>query len=813
MKRILFLVSVCFSCCFSYATNYFCSPTGSGDGMSYNSPCSFTSGISKLTAAGDTLFCLGGQYDFSTAVNITISCGTAARNVVICNYPGEKPILDWRREAYGDRGLVFKTGTQHLTVKGLVLRYTGKNALLNNGSYCTFENIEAYGNGDTGIQMKGGGNNYIINCDSHDNFDYRSGDLTAANYGGNADGFADKQFSGGPNTYIGCRAWNNSDDGWDFFQRVTTGSTPSILQNCICYHNGPASYNMTNHARYETDKSWFDQFKSGKQVTDRYGAKITVTLETYNNIGNGNGFKIGGDHTANNIALYHCLAVGNTARGFDQNNNCGPMIVYNGSAYLNGTDYGFGTKCDGTLIIKNCISYKNTYNFSVSNTQSNNSWSDNIMTPSAADFVSLDTTLILLPRNADGTLPETTFMRLQEDSKFIDAGVDVGLEYDGKAPDLGCYEYGMSDTYPATLTCLTENTSQSVRQGSAIIDIIFKWGGSATDVNITELPDGLNSKKDLGAKTITISGTPTVVGTQSFTLSTIGGKTEAIQTVTIVVKDNSALEIGYVTIAGSDADSPILNRLNSIDKFTVSILDANNAANSYDQYALIIISPVPNSTAPAMTGLKGINKPMLLLKPFMLKNTVWNWGNSQNSAYTDMIITRPDHEIFEGINMSDNRLNCFSSVNTNGVTYIASWFSNTEPVRLATPLGSEGTSIAEIPIGMDMNGTKITQRFLMIGVSEYSTANLTPDALQLIENACYYLLDMSTTSTSTVNAADIKIGNGEITFSGQITEPVRIYDILGKEILTTQSNHIPTQGLNKGLYIITIGKEAIKIVL
>ena len=795
------------------SANYYCSPQGVGDGTSYDSPCSFVSGLSKLTAAGDTLFCLGGQYDFSDAINITITSGTAGKNVVICNYDNEQAIFDWRKEAYNGRGFVIKSATQHLTIKGLTLRYTGKNALLNNGSYCTFENLDVYGNGDTGIQMKGGGYNNIINCDSHDNFDYRTGDLTAANYGGNADGFADKQYSGGPNTYIGCRAWNNSDDGWDFFQRVTTGSEPSVLQNCICYNNGPKSYDMSNHARLEIDKSWFDQFASGKVVTDRYGAKITVTLESYNNIGNGNGFKIGGDHTSNNVALYHCLAVGNAARGFDQNNNCGPMQVYNGSAYMNGTDYGFGTACEGTLIIKNCISYKNTYSFQVSNTQSNNSWNDKNMTPSAADFVSLDTTQILSPRQADGSLPEITFMRLQEDSKFVDAGVDVGLEYEGKAPDLGCYEYGMSTTYPATLTCVTDNQTQSIRQGNSISDIIFKWGGSATDVNISELPDGLTSKKDMGAKTITISGTPIFTGTLTITVTTIGGKTEASQTAQIIVKDNSALEIGYVTIAGSDADRPILDHLNKIDKFTVSEVNAGSTTNTYDQYALIIISPVPNSTAAAMAGLKGIDKPMLLLKPFMMKNTVWNWGNSQNSAYADMIVTQPEHEIFDGIDLVDNKLNCFSSVSTNGVTYIASWFGESQPVSLATPLGGEGTSIAEIPIGMDMNGTKITQRFVMIGVSEYSTSNLTSDALKLIENACYYLLDMSKTDIASSKQLEAIISNGQIEISGQITAPIRVYNILGAEVMTTKSNTIPTQGFDKGLYFITDGKETIKVIL
>ena len=816
MKRTITLISFFAVCACTMATNYYCSPSGTENGMTYYTPCSFTDGIKKLSSAGDTLFCLDGQYDFNAAINITLTAGTAGRNIVICNYPGEKPVLDWRTEAYGGRGLVVKSSTQYLTIKGLTLRYTGKNAILNNGSYCTFENLDVYGNGDTGIQMKGGGNNYIINCDSHDNCDYQLGGTYAADFGGNADGFADKQFTGGPNTYIGCRAWNNSDDGWDFFQRVTSGSTPSVLQNCICYNNGPAYYDFSNHARYETDKSWFDQFKTEITITDADGQQIKASLTKYPNIGNGNGFKIGGGYTANNVALYHCLAVGNKARGFDQNNNCGPMIVYNGSAYMNGTDYGFGTNCDGSLIIKNCISYKNTYSFRVTTTQSHNSWSDNSLKPSASDFVSLDTSLILLPRTADGSLPEITFMHLQADSKFIDAGTDAGLSYEGKAPDLGCYEFGSTVSYPATLTCVTNNQTQSVRQGSAIEPVTFKWGGSATGATVADVPDWVRTNTDESAQTITLSGTPVNIDTYTITIQTVGGKTEASMTATVTVKDNSAIEIAYVTLPGSDADQLILDKLNSNLRFSVNIADAGNAANDYSQYELIIISPVPNSSAPAMAELKGIDKPVLLLKPFMLKNTVWNWGNSLNTAHTDIRITNPNHEIFKDLFINNNvpsTMTLFSSVNTNGVTCISEWYGGATPQSIAEPLGGEGMTIAEIPAGSDMNGTVIPKPLLMIGISEYSTANLTAEALQLIENACNYLLKGTKTELATINNSKITIRDNRIIIEGQITTPVRLLNAIGMELYSTSDGIIPIHGLNSGLYIITNGKETTKIIL
>lgn len=63
-----------------------------------------------------------------------------------------------------------------------------------------------------------------------------------------------------------------------------------------------------------------------------------------------------------------------------------------------------------------------------------------------------------------------------------------------------------------TLTS-TANNNQTVASGTAISNIVFTWGGDATDANVPELTElnaaGISAVKDLGAKTITISGTPT----------------------------------------------------------------------------------------------------------------------------------------------------------------------------------------------------------------------------------------------------------------------------------------------------------------
>ena len=69
----------------------------------------------------------------------------------------------------------------------------------------------------------------------------------------------------------------------------------------------------------------------------------------------------------------------------------------------------------------------------------------------------------------------------------------------------------------------------------------------------------------------------------------------------------------------------------------------------------------------------------------------------------------------------------------------ANWSGYT---TLATPTSQAGyISIADLT-GATISGTKINNRYIMLGLSEYSTANLTEDAQKLIQNSVYYILGM-----------------------------------------------------------------------
>ena len=653
------------------ATTRFAAPNGTGDGSSYASPASWSTALSA-TAGGDTLYLLGGEYRFDSKQTIGPNKNGFSQNkrTFIGAFPGETPVLDFSAQPYGSEvtgsnnvGLSVSADAQYIHIKGLTIRYAGKNGLINYGSYNLIENLDVYGCGDSGIQMKSGGNNTILNCDSHDNFDYKTtGTGGVADFGGNADGFADKQFTGAGNHYIGCRAWNNSDDGWDFFQRVSSSNT--IIENCICYRNGMPYYDMSHNPRaLGVDKPWFDS-KVGTQMIDRYGQTITITLNRYPCQGNGNGFKMGGKYTDHKILIHHSLAVANNARGFDQNNNGGTMWVYNNTGYDNGVNFGF-TTAYGTGELRNNISYKGK-NADQPRSQSviaidHNSW--NGFNLSASDFQSLDTTQILAPRAADGSLPEGTCLHLADGSALINAGIDVNLWYNGIAPDLGCYETPGERHDP-----IPDDTIPAVQ------------------------PEGTHA-------------------------------------------------VAFVTTPKSPEDKALLQYLRANDSLWIVETDAADPEVDYSTYEVIVLGSKPNSGAPGFTPLKGYDKPMVLLKPFLLKNTVWNWGTAANTQDLSIAVTDASHPLFGGLNITEGEATLFARCETNAVTAISAW-TNTEGFDvLASPVSHAGyTSIAFFPQGTVCNGTTLPQPMYMIGVSEYSTAYLTTDGKRLIENAICLLL-------------------------------------------------------------------------
>ena len=326
--------------------------------------------------------------------------GSIGHYINLWAYPGEKPVLDFSALTYATTSRGIQIGRDYWYFKGLFIQNAGDNGMYISGNNNIVENCTFYNNKDTGLQLSNGAsNNYIHNCDAYGNND-------PATHGQNADGIDVKLDAGPGNILRGCRAFNNADDGYDCYQTANK----VVFDSCWAFHNG---YNLWGISGFT---------------------------------GNGNGFKVGGNFAAGPHKLTNCVSFDNTVKGFDQNNNTSGVTLYNCTGYRNGTyNFSFPTvPITGQDTLKNNLSYlaisggAGGVKLDASSLQVKNSW--NGFSVSINDFLSLDTSLARIARLSDGSIPATNFLRLKPGSSLIDAGVNVGLPFNGSAPDLGAFE-------------------------------------------------------------------------------------------------------------------------------------------------------------------------------------------------------------------------------------------------------------------------------------------------------------------------------------------------------------------------------------
>ena len=341
---------------------------------------------------GDIIVVRGGLYACSSSISIDTS-GEAGRPICLRAYPDETPVFDFSA-AKGDGFLI--TGA-YWHIKGLTVtgaEYWGIVVETKGGHHNILEQLTAYANRGTGVYvLNGAANNLIVNCDSYRNFDPQTN-------GENADGFAAARALGKGNVLIGCRAWNNADDGFD----SGMGDAGVRLENCYFWSNGE---NIWGHPCFT---------------------------------GNGNGFKLGsGTHV-----LIRCLALDHPVRGFKLQREATGVTLYNCTAFRNRTNYQFvwPTSDIEKNILRNCLSFKGRIQIKPEVDDKHNSWNEAVSVEiTEDDFLSLDDSISTRVRNPDGSLPENDFLRLAPGSGAIDAGKDIGLPFVGKAPDLGAFEY------------------------------------------------------------------------------------------------------------------------------------------------------------------------------------------------------------------------------------------------------------------------------------------------------------------------------------------------------------------------------------
>ena len=339
----------------------------------------------------------GGPFFLERRVVVNNKGGEPGKPIRLFAYPGEAPVIDGSRipEAGSDVMRLNNASWWHL--RGLTLVQGPEAGLfLNDDCHdnlierCTAAHngrlSEHEGSGFVlwGPTVRTMAANHFLNCDAHHNANLK-GPVPFEN----GDGF--KLNVGGPgNLMTGCRAWHNGDDGYDFFY----ATQPIGLRQCWATRNG---------------------------VDDAQG---TFTGKPAGKLGDGNGFKLGGDNSKGDTGghtLIQCVAWGNPGTGFDENRGRKGVTLDQCTAWANGHhNFGFWNGGTPQHIFRNNIAAGPTPHNEAQGDRKNNTWNLGIEDPL---FASTDDTSALGPRAEDGSLPKSDFLHLLPSSPCRGSGI------------------------------------------------------------------------------------------------------------------------------------------------------------------------------------------------------------------------------------------------------------------------------------------------------------------------------------------------------------------------------------------------------
>lgn len=349
----------------------------------------------KYAKAGQMIVLKGGVYNLTSTIKVERGIdGTKEQMIYLIADPSDsqRPVFDFNRAC---AGIIFAGDYWYCQGFDVTNTQDTQKGIQISGSNCVFDNIQAYHNGNTGIQVSRylttderedwPSNDLILNCTSYGNADIGYED---------ADGFAAKLTVGDGIVFDGCISYNNADDGWDLFAKVETGPIGSVtIKNCVAYGNG--------------------------------------YLEDGTDAGNGNGFKMGGSSITGYHTLINSVAFGNKAKGIDSN-SCPDIQVkqstsfnnesYNVAFYTNAgskTDFGATgilsyrtknlTQQEQLKLLQEEATIRTTMNYFWNETKQESTNSEGNV---AKDSWFVSTTDPQITRNADGTINMNGFLTL-----------------------------------------------------------------------------------------------------------------------------------------------------------------------------------------------------------------------------------------------------------------------------------------------------------------------------------------------------------------------------------------------------------------
>ena len=388
-------------------------------------------------APGDTVYIRGGTYRMREEqivrrerpyayVTLLDRSGEPGRPITYRAYPGERPIFDFRDvKPAGFRVTAFRVNASWLHLRGLevvgvqvtITTHTQSICFDNQGSHNVYEQLSMHDGMAIGLWIGNGAHNLVLNCDAYRNFDYVSGNRK----GGNVDGFGYHGPRGSVgNVFRGCRAWFNSDDGFDFINSAEV----AVIENCWAFYNG-----------YAPD---------------------------FTELADGNGFKAGG-HAGTPVGrlpdpiprhvVTGSVAVRNKANGFYANHHTAGIAWSHNTAYRNRVNFNLRgrERSDNRTVIpgrghwlRNNLGFAGGAELAELDAAASDVAGNYFNLPvaiTATDFLSLDEAELTAPRQPNGDLPAVRFLRLAPGSAAIDRGVDLGRPFAGRAPDLGAFEF------------------------------------------------------------------------------------------------------------------------------------------------------------------------------------------------------------------------------------------------------------------------------------------------------------------------------------------------------------------------------------
>lgn len=387
--------------------NIYVSPNGKSNAAgTKDAPMDIYTAV-KIAAPGQKILIKEGTYNLSGTVKVERGInGTADAMIYMIADPeaGSRPVFDFGGKC---AGMILAGDYWYFQGFDVTRSADAQKGIQVSGNHNILDQIKAYKNGNTGIQIsrylgtdqfnQWPAHNTILNCSSYLNADKGYED---------ADGFAAKLTVGQGNVFDGCIAAYNADDGWDLFAKVQSGSIGVVtIQNCVAFKNG--------------------------YILDENGREI--------NAGNGNGFKMGGDSMPGAHVLKNSVAFANKAKGIDSN-SCPDIKVYSSTTFDNesyNVAFYTNTAVNTAFVADGILSYKvsnkvaeqfkllgtqnaadvkgvTNYYFDGSKTVNNNG-----KEATASWFKSLDTASALkdggITRNADGTINMNGFLELTDE--------------------------------------------------------------------------------------------------------------------------------------------------------------------------------------------------------------------------------------------------------------------------------------------------------------------------------------------------------------------------------------------------------------